>query len=124
MPGEGMVMPGAYIADGVVVESSVSIGPNAVVLAAPTQSGSQTTLRSGCEIGANATILPEVEIGQGAVVGPGSVVANSVPPLAVVEGNPAHIVGYVDIVPDDEWSPFGPRSITGAETESPGRDRS
>lgn len=46
----------------------------------------------GASIGAHATILPDVEIGKAAVVGAGSVVTRSVPPGAVVCGNPARIV--------------------------------
>ena len=47
MAAEPSVMPGAYIADGVIVEAGVSIGPNAAVLAAEDGSGTQTTLRAG-----------------------------------------------------------------------------
>jgi acetyltransferase-like isoleucine patch superfamily enzyme len=46
----------------------------------------------GASIGANATILPDVEIGENAVVGAGSVVTRSVPPGAVVCGNPARML--------------------------------
>lgn len=46
-------------------------------------------------IGANATILPGVIIGRGAVVGTGALVTKSVPPYAVVVGRPAKIVSVV-----------------------------
>ena len=46
----------------------------------------------GSWIGANAIILPGVEIGQGAVVGAGSVVTKSVPAGCVAVGNPARVV--------------------------------
>ena len=49
---------------------------------------------SGAWIGAQAVILPRVEIGEGAVVGAGSIVTKSVPPFAVVAGNPARILSY------------------------------
>jgi len=49
-------------------------------------------VRKGASIGANATILPDVEIGRNAVVGAGSVVTASVPDGAVVCGNPARIL--------------------------------
>jgi len=49
-------------------------------------------LRTGSWIGANAIILPGVEIGVGAVVGAGSVVTKSVPEACVAAGNPAHII--------------------------------
>lgn len=45
-------------------------------------------------IGFAAHIMPGVEIGEGAIVGMGAVVSNNVPPLAVVVGNPAEVVGY------------------------------
>jgi len=100
--GDSILMPGAYVADGVVVERDVSIGPNAVVLAPQDESEPQTILRKECVIGANATVLPSVEIGRRARVGPGAVVTTSVPPLAMVEGNPARISGYVDSVHGQE----------------------
>ena len=53
----------------------------------------RTVLRTGCSIGANATILPGIEIGEGAMIGAGAVVTKSVPSFAVVVGNPARIVG-------------------------------
>ncbi|GAJ38348.1 putative acetyltransferase [Parageobacillus caldoxylosilyticus NBRC 107762] len=45
-------------------------------------------------IGANSTILRGVTIGDGAVVGANSIVTKSVPPYAVVAGNPARIIKY------------------------------
>ena len=50
----------------------------------------------GASIGANATILPGLSIGQNAMVGAGAVVTRDVPPHAIVIGNPAHIIGYMD----------------------------
>src|SRR5882757_4876780 len=46
--------------------------------------------------GAGVMIMPGVEIGEGAIVGMGAVVTKSVPPLAIVLGNPAQIIGYRD----------------------------
>lgn len=54
-----------------------------------------TIVRKGASIGTNATILP-VEIGENALVGAGAVVVEDVPEGAIVAGNPAEIVGYVD----------------------------
>jgi len=53
-----------------------------------------TTVHRGASIGANATILPGVTIGQNAMVGAGAVVTKDVPPNAIVVGNPAQIVNY------------------------------
>lgn len=55
-----------------------------------------------CWIGARTTILPGVTIGDGAVIGAGSVVAHDVPKRAVVAGNPAKILKYRDISKFDE----------------------
>ncbi len=61
----------------------------------------QVLIANGVTIGANATILPGVEIGRGATVGAGAVVSRSVPPNALVSGNPAHIDGYAETSPSD-----------------------
>jgi UDP-2-acetamido-3-amino-2,3-dideoxy-glucuronate N-acetyltransferase len=55
-----------------------------------------TEVGNGASIGAGAVILPGVTIGNKAMVGAGAVVTRSVPPNAIVVGNPAKIVGYVD----------------------------
>jgi acetyltransferase-like isoleucine patch superfamily enzyme len=47
------------------------------------------TLRRGCWIGANVTILAGVDIGENAVIGAGSVVTKSIPAYVVAVGNPA-----------------------------------
>ena len=51
-----------------------------------------TYVGDGASIGANATILCGVEIGQRAMVGAGSVVVKDVPPGAIVVGNPAQVI--------------------------------
>ena len=56
-------------------------------------------------VGANALILGKITIGSDAVIGPGAVVMNSVPPCAVVVGNPARVVaraGSFDVVKYDD----------------------
>ena len=52
-------------------------------------------MRRLARIGANSTILPGVEIGEGALVGAGSVVVHDVPAGAVVAGNPARVIKQV-----------------------------
>ncbi len=93
---------GVQLWDGLTVEDDVFIGPNATFTndqfprskVYPEQFA-RTVVRKGASIGANATILPGVEIGAGAMIGAGAVVTRSVPPNAIVVGNPAGIVGYV-----------------------------
>ncbi|WP_175545407.1 DapH/DapD/GlmU-related protein [Fibrobacter sp. UWB12] len=46
-------------------------------------------------IGANVTLLPGAKIGRGCNIGAGSVIRSSVPPYAIVLGNPAKVVGFV-----------------------------
>ncbi|WP_262270213.1 WxcM-like domain-containing protein [Microvirga yunnanensis] len=93
---------GVQIWDGISIEDDVFIGPNVTFTNDPFPRSkvypskfSRTIVRQGASIGANATILPGIEIGVGAMVGAGAVVTRSVPPNAIVVGNPARIKGYV-----------------------------
>lgn len=87
---------GVQLWDGLRVEDDVFIGPN-VTFTNDRQPRSRqyleaypvTWIRKGASIGANATILPGVEIGEGAMVGAGAVVTKDVPPSITVVGNPA-----------------------------------
>lgn len=93
---------GVQLWDGVEVEDDVFIGPNVTFTndlfprsKQPPAAFSRTVLKRGASIGANATLLANTTIGQNAMVGAGAVVTRSVPPNAIVAGNPAKIVGYV-----------------------------
>jgi acetyltransferase-like isoleucine patch superfamily enzyme/dTDP-4-dehydrorhamnose 3,5-epimerase-like enzyme len=92
---------GVQVWDGITLEDDVFVGPNATFSNDPfPRSGkhparyTRTVVKRGASIGANATILPGLTIGQKAMVGAGAVVTSDVPPLAIVTGNPARIVGY------------------------------
>ena len=92
---------GVQLWDGVTVEDDVFIGPNATFTndsfprsKKRPEKYEKTVIRRGASIGANATILCGLEIGRNAMVGAGAVVTRSVPPNAVVVGNPARIMGY------------------------------
>lgn len=60
------------------------------------QKNGSVTLRRGCRIGANVSLMPNIEIGEEAVVGAGAVVMKSVDPRAKVVGAPARVIGLVD----------------------------
>ena len=92
---------GVQLWDGLRIEDDVFIGPNATFTndrfprsKKRPEEFQVTYLRRGCSIGANATILPGITIGQHAMVGAGAVVTKSVPANAVVQGNPAGISSY------------------------------
>lgn len=96
-PASVVIHSGAFIEPGVILHERVYIGANAVVLVRDEASHlvSPSVIKAGAIIGANSTILPGVTIGENACVKPGSLVSRSVPPLAIVEGNPAIIKGYL-----------------------------
>ena len=54
------------------------------------------TLKDGCQIGCNVTLLPSVVVGKNAIVGAGSVVVKDVPENAIVVGNPARVIGSIN----------------------------
>lgn len=94
---------GVQLWDGLRVADDVFIGPNATFTndrfprsKAYPDSFPKTVICQGASIGANATLLPGLSVGAHAMVGAGAVVTRSVPPNAIVVGNPAKIVGYVN----------------------------
>jgi UDP-2-acetamido-3-amino-2,3-dideoxy-glucuronate N-acetyltransferase len=118
---------GAHLADGVSIGDDVSIGANATFSEQPPawgpdaqdaqgSRGEKTLVGAGASIGANATISRGLEIGRGAQIGAGAVVTRSVPPNAIVIGNPAHIVGYTDS-PQADLAP-GRQTASSPETVS------
>ena len=96
------IKSGVYVWDGITLEDNVFIGP-CVAFTNDKKPRSkqypeefpQTTVEKGASIGANATILPGIRIGQNALIGAGAVVTKDVPANAIVVGNPAIIKGYI-----------------------------
>lgn len=93
---------GVQLWDGVRLADDVFVGPNATFTNDRFPRSKQyparfleTRIERGASIGAGAVILPGIVIGAGAMVGAGAVVTRTVPPNAIVVGNPARIVGYV-----------------------------
>lgn len=114
---------GVQLWDGLRVEDDVFIGPNATFTndrfprsKQYPEKFAQTTIGRGASIGANATLLPGVNIGQHAMIGAGAVVTRSVPPYAIVVGNPARITGYVA----SAQQPAGSAAETSAFPRTPG----
>lgn len=86
-----------------VLQDGCWLGPNVVITNAryPRSRNVKENLRgaiieSGARIGANATLLPGITVGSGALVGAGSVVTKDVPPRMVVCGNPARVIKSID----------------------------
>lgn len=95
----------SFICEGVTIEDEVFIGHGVMFIndkypRSTTGSGQlqteedwariPTLIKRGVSIGSNATILCGITVGEGAMVGAGSVVTHDVPAGAVVAGNPAH----------------------------------
>lgn len=94
---------GVQLWTGIELEDDVFVGPNATFTNDQFPRSRKwlaehprTVVRRGASIGANATLLPGITVGPGAMVGAGAVVNHDVPALAIVVGNPARIIGYVD----------------------------
>ena len=90
------IKSGVQLWDGVSIEDDVFIGPNATFAndrfprskIRPAEF-TKTRVNKGASIGANATILPGITIGEKAMVGAGAVVTKDVDPGTTVVGNPA-----------------------------------
>jgi acetyltransferase-like isoleucine patch superfamily enzyme len=92
------VHSGCFLESG-FVEDDVFLGPHVVFTDDPHPMCPRyrdcvggPKVRRMVSVGANATLLPGIEIGEGSLVGAGSVVAADVPPSTVVAGNPARPV--------------------------------
>ncbi len=101
------IQAGAFIPEGVIIEDEVFIGPhvcftndiyprstdsNGTILVSNVHGAIPTRVCKRASIGANATILCGITIGENALVGAGAVVTRDVPPGAIVVGNPAKVI--------------------------------
>lgn len=97
------VKSGVYLWDGIRLEDNVFIGPNATFVNDSYPKSKQypkefqkTIVKRGASIGANATILGGIEIGENALIGAGALVTKNVKPHALMVGNPAKQVAWVN----------------------------
>ena len=90
--------------NGVVLQNDVFVGPSVVFTNVINPRSfierkhefKQTMVEQGASIGANATLICGITVGEYAMVGAGAVVTKDVPAYAVVIGNPAKQTGWVD----------------------------
>jgi acetyltransferase-like isoleucine patch superfamily enzyme len=100
-----------FVCEGVSIEDGVFIGHNVAFIndsypRAVTEDGQmqteadwkveRTTIRKGASVGSGSTILANVTVGENALVGAGSVVTKDVPSNAIVAGNPAKVLRYIN----------------------------
>jgi UDP-2-acetamido-3-amino-2,3-dideoxy-glucuronate N-acetyltransferase len=91
------------IYEGVEIEDAVFIGPSAVftnvlnprAFIVRKSEFKKTLLKKGCTVGANATVICGVTIGEYALIGSGAVVSRDVKPYALMVGVPARQVGWI-----------------------------
>lgn len=90
---------GVQLWDGVTLEDNVFVGPNVTFTNDPFPRSKvypkkfpRTLVKRGASIGANATLLPGITLGEGCLVGAGSVVTKDVPAHTLVVGNPARVL--------------------------------
>jgi len=103
----------SFICEGVTIEDEVFIGHGVMFINDPyprsttDQGGLQseadwrvvpTTIKQRASIGSNATILCGITIGEGAIIGAGSVVTKDVPAHTIVAGNPARILRNLNTI--------------------------
>ena len=93
------------IYEGVEIEDEVFLGPSMVftnvinprAFIQRKDEFRKTLLKRGCSVGANATIVCGVTIGEYALIGSGAVVTKDVPPFALMVGVPARQIGWVGV---------------------------
>ncbi len=88
---------------GIILEDNVFCGPSCVFTNVKTPRAfidrskefSKTIVRKGASIGANATIICGVELGEYSMIGAGALVSKDVKPYSLVIGSPAKHIGWV-----------------------------
>jgi dTDP-4-amino-4,6-dideoxygalactose transaminase/acetyltransferase-like isoleucine patch superfamily enzyme len=114
----------SFICEGVTIEDNVFIGhgvkfindsyPRAITAEGGLQTEAdwkveRTVIKKGASIGSGATILSNLSVGENSIVGAGSVVTKDVPRNAIVAGNPARFLRFVEPIersPASDTVPF------------------
>ncbi len=101
----------SFICEGVHIKDNVFIGHNVTFIndkfpRSTNEDGSlqaesdwvciDTIIEEGASVGSSATLLCGITVGKRAIIGAGSVVTKNVPAKAIVAGNPAKIIKYLD----------------------------
>lgn len=96
------IKSGVFLWDGLKIEDDVFVGPNVTFVNDKfprskkyPEKFQKTRIGKGASIGANATILGGINIGEYSMIGAGSVVTKDVDPRTVVYGNPAKVAGRI-----------------------------
>jgi len=114
----------------ITIDDDAFIGLGVIVIAHFKETRRGVRIGKRAFVGPGAILLPDVEIGDGAVVTAGSVVTNSVPPMTVVQGNPAVPIARntVPLWPDTSLKEFSrglrPVSSRRASQTSTSREQS
>jgi acetyltransferase-like isoleucine patch superfamily enzyme len=94
---------GVYVAQFTTIRDGAFLAPGVMIANDPHPGCAHSrecmrgpTIEKNAQIGVNVTLLPFVTIGEGALVGSGSVVTRDIPPRMVAYGNPAKVVSSVD----------------------------
>lgn len=119
-----------YVAQFTTIEDDVFLAPGVMTANDPhpicTKCMQGPTLKKGCRIGVNVTILSHVTIGEGALIGAGSVVTKDIPPYTLAYGNPAKPRKHVDELtcPFDIITPYvGGKDVRTREQEASQRGK-
>lgn len=96
------IQNGVSVYHGVVIEDDVFLGPHMAFTNDMYPRSWKfdfdvhyTYIRKGASVGANATVLCGITIGEYAMIGAGAVVCKDVPPYGLVTGNPGKLTGFV-----------------------------
>lgn len=92
----------------IILGNNIALGPNVTIFSAShdykflnlPDTAESVVIEDNVWIGGNSTILPGVVIGEGSIIGAGSIVTRSIPPYSVAIGSPAVVVKRREIVDD------------------------